>query len=600
MADSSERQDEALEESTTRNSPPGTKRLKLTLCVLFSFVLGFPFLLKSTEIYRSPLPFQSIDSFSNRLEKDPLLLPCRLRAAFLGFDRIEVGAHELGISISREIERLTGGGIGRSGCASDGSVEVTIDSGNGCVGKAVDGVGRTWPCGLQDSVFSRFALDSWEDDERVDEALEALYQGDGGCSDCVGDGVYTVFVINGDWSRMRTVVGKHRHAWVLGKLTEANAASLIGRVFVKFFINGGRDVAFSGGEGESMPVAADGSVVLSFSLLNSNPNDWVYDWDFQKIDDIFLSPVVNALAPVANISVESQVLYYAPKASHSFWDSKLSSYVSRTKDLPFFVNSNEWHLDTSVAAAGRSKILHFVVYIPSAQECPLVLQLPGGDISITNGFVSPMWGGVVIWNPPSCLKNSQRPQPSMLSLSSKDLEQVFSVFLGQLRLLFGLSSDNLQTEDFNILASETGFTAWELDFLIRRHASFNLFSCATTLGSLSKLVQSLPSMIIMDEIGSQVKLSLEASTSAKKLASQGIYDAVAFSSRQARALAENAFFHPSIMSLLYFPIEHHIAIYMPFFVPVLMHVFLATFKEAKRYRQEKAKFLARKTKVKVS
>lgn len=36
-------------------------------------------------------------------------------------------------------------------------------------------------------------------------------------------------------------------------------------------------------------------------------------------------------------------------------------------ERPYFfvkqVNSNEWHLDTSVAAGGRSKILQFVVYI---------------------------------------------------------------------------------------------------------------------------------------------------------------------------------------------------------------------------------------------
>jgi GPI-anchor transamidase subunit S len=27
------------------------------------------------------------------------------------------------------------------------------------------------------------------------------------------------------------------------------------------------------------------------------------------------------------------------------------------------VNSNEWHLDTSISATGRSKVLQFVVYV---------------------------------------------------------------------------------------------------------------------------------------------------------------------------------------------------------------------------------------------
>lgn len=36
------------------------------------------------------------------------------------------------------------------------------------------------------------------------------------------------------------------------------------------------------------------------------------------------------------------------------------------------MNSNEWHLDTSIAAAGRSKILQFVVYTLSSSFFILV------------------------------------------------------------------------------------------------------------------------------------------------------------------------------------------------------------------------------------
>lgn len=100
-------------------------------------------------------------------------------------------------------------------------------------------------------------------------------------------------------------------------------------------------------------------------------------------------------------------------------------------------------------------------------------------------------------------------------------------------------------------------------------------------------------------------------------------------SRRARELAEDAFFQPSFMSLLYFPLEHHLAIYtvrclqtlfvppfrkllsniflgflheavcpfrciginvvvgtgQPFFVPVLLHVFTAAVKEVARRRR---------------
>jgi hypothetical protein len=91
-------------------------------------------------------------------------------------------------------------------------------------------------------------------------------------------------------------------------------------------------------------------------------------------------------------------------------------------------------------------------YIPSAKECPLQLELPNGEISKTNGFISPvisltfktsvliflfiklpkwltltlwraycgllqMWGGVVVWNPQSCIKDfeSEGPVRHMIS-----------------------------------------------------------------------------------------------------------------------------------------------------------------------------------------
>ncbi|KAK1383238.1 hypothetical protein POM88_020973 [Heracleum sosnowskyi] len=45
-------------------------------------------------------------------------------------------------------------------------------------------------------------------------------------------------------------------------------------------------------------------------------------------------------------------------------------------------------------------------YVPSANECPLLLQLPNGEISMTNGFISPMWGSVIVWNPSRCTRDS--------------------------------------------------------------------------------------------------------------------------------------------------------------------------------------------------
>ncbi|KAK7256086.1 hypothetical protein RIF29_29520 [Crotalaria pallida] len=557
---------------TMRNTKPGVKRLFLTFSVLLSFIIGFPFLWKSIEIYRTPLPFTQIESFSSRIESNPLHFPCQFQAVFVGFD-IRVSHGEVGAEITRKMYEFSPN-ASRCGVCSNYDVSVVVDSSFGCVGKG----------------------DLRGSDEDADELVK----------NCLGNGagggkVYSIVVVNEEEDEVRAVVGKYRHAWIVGKVSEEEAVCRVAEIFAKVFVNGGNEG--SSIREEFMPVGADGRIVLSFSLLNANPQDWIYDWNFHEIDETLLQPVIEALQPIANITVESQVLYHTPKSSFSYWDDKHGSHIFSTKDLPFFVNSNEWHLDTSVAAGGRSKVLQLVVYIPSAKECPLQLELPNGEISNTNGFISPMWGGVVVWNPPSCRKDLESNDPVSHVISPQDLQMIFEVLMGQLRQLLGLKSDNHyagQSGTSVLLGSGRGFTEWELDVLSRKHICFNLHSCATTLGSLSRLVQSLPRMIIMDEIGKQVKFSLEAAKFAQSNASNGIYDASAVSSRHSRSLAEDAFFHPSIMSISYYSFEHCFAIYSPFFLPVSMHVVLAALREWKRYKQENRKYLAWKAKAKVT
>lgn len=432
---------------------------------------------------------------------------------------------------------------------------------------------------------------------RGDEVFDDLLHSALGGGHVDGMKVYTVVVVESDdGNEPRVVIGKHRHAWVVSKVDDAEAVSLVGKVFIKYFMNGGIEDGETGiGKGEFMPVGSDGNVVLSFSLLNADPSDWVYDWEFENIGERMLTPVVEALRPIADINIESQVLYHTPKSSYSYSDDKLGGSILSMGDIPFFVNSNEWHLDTSISATGRSKVLQFVVYIPSARECPLYLQLPDGELSKTNAFISPMWGGVVIWNPPGCSLGSKKAHGTRTKMSSQELMETLEIFIGQLRQLFGLKPNHL-TQGMDVatkfVVSEKGFAQWELDLLYRHHACSSLLSCLTTLESLSSLVQSLPRMIVMDEIGKQVELSLEAASLAQRNATLGISDSSAVSARRARALAEDAFFHPSVMSISYASVEHYFAIYMPFFAPVSLHVLLAAIKELKRYKVERGKYLA--------
>ncbi|CAK9309811.1 unnamed protein product [Citrullus colocynthis] len=558
----------AFDPKTMRNTKPGFKRLILTISVFSSFLLGLPFLWKSVEIYRSPLPFRDIDALSSHIESSPLQFPCTFRVIFVGFDSMASRAEQLKSSILDEMIKLSSKSSLCGSCSNNYAVSVVIESGSDCSQTRSDASSCSWRCGALSA--SDFAASLENGLHSADDFLEVAL---GGCSKSASGGrVYSVVVMNRG-ENVEATIGKYRHGWIVGRVSEAEAISKVAETFVKLLGNGGREEGLI--PGEFMPVGADGKIFLSFNLLNADPDDWIYDWDFQTVDEVLLKPLIKELSPIANVSVESQVLYHTPTSSFSYWDNKQESYIFSTKDLPFFVNSNEWHLDTSIAAGGRSKILHFVVYIPSARECPLLLQLPDGQISETNGFISPMWGGVIVWNPKGCLRDRESKQHHRHMISYPELEKIVEVFLGQFRQLFGLKSNPQHvglSGTFNILTSEKGFTEWEMDFLSRQHSCFNLHSCASSLGSLSRLVQSLPRMIIIDEIGKQVKYSLEAATLAQKNASVGVFDAAAISSRQARSLAEDAFFHPSIMSVSYFSFEHCFAVYSPFFLPVALHL----------------------------
>ncbi|KAL7584806.1 hypothetical protein Lser_V15G41950 [Lactuca serriola] len=575
-----------FDHKTMRKTKPGLKRLALTLSVFFSFLLGLPWLLKSIEIYRSPLPFRDIDSLSNAIDSKPFLYPCKFHVVFVNLDHstpVKSNAEKLGFLVTNHMLRFADRNSVCGTCENNYTVSVSLDSGNDCVEYGDVDQERAWRCGALSKLNHDETL---KNEDNFDDYLESV----------VGrNRVYTVVVVNtGEGDRIRSVVGKYRHAWIVGRVSEMNVlAEKVAEIFIKIFVNGLKEEESI--QGEFMPAGADGKIVLSFNLLNADPSDWIYDWDFQEVDEKLLAPTLEALGPIANISVESQVLYHTPKSSYSYWDAEQESHVFSTKDLPFFVNSNEWHLDTSIAAGGRSKILQFVVYIPSANECPLRLQLPNGEISVTNGFISPTWGGVVILNPPNCLENTNSMHPLRRKVSPQEVNQIFEVFMGQLRQLFGLKSSGFHKGTSGtslLLASERGFTEWELDVLARQHACYNLRQCGATLGSLSRLVQSLPRMIIKDEIGKQVKFSLEAAKLAQSNASQGIYDASAVSSRHARSLAEDAFFHPSVMSVSYYSFEHNFAVYSPFFLPLSLHVILAVVREMKRYKQETRKYTA--------
>ena len=208
------------------------------------------------EIYLAPLPFLEIDSLSGEIDSNPLLFPCRFQAILVGFDS-ESSIASLESSIIHQMTELTRQTPQCGTCSPNHSVSVVLDPDDHPLLGAVD-----------------FDADDEAVDEALDEALEAVFRGGWGSSDR-GE-VYTVVVVNRVGEEARAVVGKYRNAWIVGRVSEEEAVAKAAEVFVKVFVNGGKEEGLI--HGEFMPVGADGTLVLSFNLLNADPRDWVYDW----------------------------------------------------------------------------------------------------------------------------------------------------------------------------------------------------------------------------------------------------------------------------------------------------------------------------------
>lgn len=216
-----------------------------------------------------------------------------------------------------------------------------------------------------------------------------------------------------------------------------------------------------------------------------------------------------------------------------------------------------------------------------------------------NAFLIPRWGGVVIKNPPSshALKNNNKTSeqgPPFYRFDKEKLQPVMRTFVSQLRSLMGVHPLEIQhvPRDMNVTflaAPRTGITLLEKDHLIRRRLVENVANAASTLHSLAQLVMEIPNMVVPDHIDLQVRRSLKALDLVRESLAEGAYDSALQLSIEAIELAEQAFFDPNMVSMLYFPDEHKYAIYMPLFVPISVPLIMAVIKTVKRKPSEKQK-----------
>lgn len=122
----------------------------------------------------------------------------------------------------------------------------------------------------------------------------------------------------------------------------------------------------------------------------------------------------------------------------------------------------------------------------------------------------------------------------------------------------------------------SGLSGWEFDVLLRSKIVENCRDALATLTSLSSLLTSLENIVVRDHISLLVGEAMDALKLVQRgqFGREGIdgdrdlgHDDLSLEGRASAAaraisLAEQAFFDPTMVSLLYFPAQHLLAIYV--------------------------------------
>ncbi|XP_064022420.1 GPI transamidase component PIG-S isoform X2 [Pogoniulus pusillus] len=320
---------------------------------------------------------------------------------------------------------------------------------------------------------------------------------------------------------------------------------------------------------------------ITFSLLNPDPKSHTVDWDIEDAVNRYVQPVLDKLSLVANFSVDSQILYYAVLGVTPRFDKESSSFLLSAHSLPHVINPVEARLGSS--AASLYPVLNFLLYVPERSHSPLYIQDKDGAPVSTNAFHSPRWGGIMVYN----VETPASPQASFPLHVHVDMVRVMEVFLAQLRLLFGLSREELPTEFLMESPGNEGLADWELDRLLWAHTIENIATVSTTLTSLAQLLDKIGNIVIKDDVASEVYRAVASAQSAMAKLAAGHLHSAFQASKEAVTSSERAFFDPSLLHLLYFPDDQKFAIYVPLFLPVAVPILLSLAKIVRETRQRK-------------
>ncbi|KAM3415551.1 GPI transamidase component PIG-S-like protein [Cercospora zeina] len=305
---------------------------------------------------------------------------------------------------------------------------------------------------------------------------------------------------------------------------------------------------------------AASSYHITFSLFTpgATPSAWSIDEALRA----YISPLLQSLSSISNFTIDTQVQLFAsssPSIAGPVYDDDKKAWLLSAGDLTGFVNAAEWPLNPSI---GAGPTINFVLYVPSPDKSPLLIE---GDAGTS--WIIPQWGGIQIHNDRSELSRE---------LSLDDLRSDMVTFADQLTALLGVP----QTPPSLSL---------KIASLTRERTTSLIQSASSTLGALSRLTLKLTSIAIPESVATSVEETLHRLDLACSDLRQGRFQSALANARIAEQQVEGAFFSPSMISQVYFPEEHKVAVYVPLLGPMAVPLLMSGLKELRALRQRKQK-----------
>ncbi|KAL1490641.1 hypothetical protein ABEB36_013302 [Hypothenemus hampei] len=291
-----------------------------------------------------------------------------------------------------------------------------------------------------------------------------------------------------------------------------------------------------------IPLSLDYDILISFvhpdpESLRIKANATVIDFNLQNF--------LEKISLVADFTVKSQWLYLTELGAVP--RKIIDRYVLLENQLPHIITPLETKLWSHISPRPS---INLVVYFPHCQT-PLYIFKSSNEMSTTNAFVSPRWGGIYILNP-----DKQSCESGHFEADPKEIVSIFQQMLLELFKIPDTSERTLK------------------DFVLSRIEDM-LESSKRTLQSLAQLLSEISSIVISDKVANKINVALKSVRRTEELLNRNNLEEALTYAKIAFKKSEEAFAHPSLLALLYFPDDQKYAIYIPLFLPVMIPVIIS-------------------------